>query len=85
MSRISTTAIISRVKQQYTPAVSNSTIVAVVGPGQHIHDVEAERRPGICPGIVLPHDISTQLWGCPASRAKRGRSWVGDVSMFVIQ
>lgn len=85
MSRPSITAVISRAKRQYAPAVRNTQIVAVVGPSLHVHDAEAERRSGICPGIVLPHDISTQPWGCPASRAKRGRSWVGSVSLFVVE
>ena len=65
MSRTSITAVISRVKKQYTPAVLGTEIVAIVGPGQPIHDAEAERRPGICPGIVLPTEVRTQKWGLP--------------------
>ena len=73
MSRISINAVISRVKKQYAPVVSGTEIVAVVGPGQHVHDAEAEWRPGICPGIVLPEEIKTQYWGCPRDRGRMNR------------
>lgn len=78
MSRTST--IISRVKRQYAPMVSNSIMVAVVGPGTHLHDAEAERRPGICPGIVLPEQVGTQRWSEPTVRARQNRKTVGGMS-----
>ena len=73
MSRISINAVISRVKKQYAPAVSHTEIVAVVGPASHLHDAEAERRPGVCPGVVLPEDIRTQTWGCPRDHGRMNR------------
>ena len=78
MSRTST--IISRVKRQYAPMVSNSIMVAVVGPGTHLHDAEAERRPGVCPGVVLPEQIRTATWAEPTGRGRQGRKTVGGMS-----
>lgn len=79
MSR-SINAIIGRAKKLYVPAVSNSQLVAIVGPGVHVHDAEAERKPGMCPGLVLPERIGTQTWAEPASRARSGRKTVGRMS-----
>lgn len=72
--------IISRAKKLYVPSVSNSQLVAVVGPGVHIHDAEAERHPGVCPGFVLPERIETQPWAEPTARARSGRKTVGGMS-----
>lgn len=80
MSRPRYNAIICRVKGLYTPAVTNSVLVGVVGPDAHIHDAEAERRPGICPGIVLPEQIGTQRWAEPTVRSHQGRKTVGGMS-----
>lgn len=78
MSR-SINTIISRAKKLYVPTVSNSVMVAVVGPGVHIHDAEAERKPGVCPGLVLPERVGTQTWAEPTARARSGRKTVGTM------
>ena len=78
MSRIS--VIIGRAKKLYVPVVQNSRLVAIVGPGIHTHDAEAERRPGVCPGVVLPEQIRTATWAEPTGRGRQGRKTVGGMS-----